>query len=240
MSKTTTKKHRVVPRKEWIAARKALLRKEKEFTHLREELAEQRRALPWERVEKEYTFETPTGKQTLADLFGDKSQLIIYQFMFAPDWEDGCPHCSFWADHYDGMQPHLKQRDVSFVVISRAPLAKIERFKKRMGWQFKWVSSKETDYNYDYQASFRPDDIDRKSAMYNYETVNTNFTDREGISVFFKDEKGRIFHTYSTYARGIDAVNPTYQFLDLAPKGRDEKPNFPHDWVRLHDRYDKA
>jgi len=227
---------RIVSRKEWNTARKALLKKEKQFTHLREELAEQRRALPWERIEKEYIFDTPSGKQTLSDLFHGKSQLVIYQFMFAPEWDEGCPHCSFWADHYDAMLPHLKQRDVSFVVVSRAPLNKLEQFKKRMSWRFKWVSSA-GDYNYDYQASFHAEDIERGKVVYNYETVDMRMADREGISVFYKDKDGAIFHTYSTYARGIDAVNPTYQFLDLVPKGRDEKPGHAQDWVRHHDRY---
>jgi predicted dithiol-disulfide oxidoreductase (DUF899 family) len=233
----TPHKHEIVSREDWIKARMALLRTEKEFTHMRERLAEERRALPWEEIEKQYVFDAPNGKETLSDLFADKSQLVIYQFMFAPEWNEGCPHCSFWADHYDAMLPHLKQRDVSFVVVSRAPLEKIERFQKRMGWHFKWVSSGQTDYNYDFQASFRQEDIDRKSVFYNYQAGNMPMTDREGISVFYKDEAGKIFHTYSTYARGIDAVNPTYQFLDLVPKGRDEHSKNPQDWVRHHDRY---
>jgi len=231
------KKHAVVSHEDWITARKVLLKKEKEFTHLREQLAEQRRALPWEKVEKEYVFENLNGKETLSDLFGNKSQLVIYQFMFAPEWEEGCPHCSFWADHYAGMLPHLQQRDVSFVVVSRAALTTIERFKKRMGWRFKWVSSAQTDYNYDFQASFQPEDIERKTVFYNYQTVDMRMPDREGISVFYKDEEGTIFHTYSTYARGIDPVNSTYQFLDLVPKGRNENPKNTQDWVRHHDRY---
>src|SRR5262249_50646477 len=232
------KKHEVVSRQDWITARKALLKTEKEFTHMRERLAEERRALPWEKLEKEYVFESEKGKETLADLFGKKSQLVIYQFMFAPEWEEGCPHCSFWADHYDAMLPHLNARDVSFVLVSLAPLNKIQRFKGRMGWRFKWVSSAQTDYNYDFQASFRPEDIARKEVFYNYQTVDMPLTDREGISVFCKDADGSIFHTYSTYARGIDPVNPTYQFLDLVPKGRDENPQNPQDSVRYHDRYD--
>jgi predicted dithiol-disulfide oxidoreductase (DUF899 family) len=231
------KKYEVVSRQDWITARKALLKTEKDFTHMRERLAEERRALPWEKVEKEYVFEGENGKETLADLFGKKSQLVMYQFMFAPEWEEGCPHCSFWADHYDGMLPHLNARDVSFVVVSRAPFTKIERFKKRMAWRFKWVSSGQTDYNYDFQASFRPEDIERKAVFYNFQTTDLPLTDREGISVFYKEGDGTIFHTYSTYARGIDPVNPTYQFLDLVPKGRDEKPDNPQDWVRYHDRY---
>jgi predicted dithiol-disulfide oxidoreductase (DUF899 family) len=229
--------HEVVSHEDWIKARTALLKKEKEFTHLREELAEQRRALPWETVERAYVFDAPGGKETLSDLFANRSQLVIYQFMFPPEWEEGCKHCSYWADHYDGMLPHLKQRDVSFVVVSRAPVQKLEQFKKRMGWGFKWVSSGATDYNYDYQASFRQGDTASGRVFYNYEPVDMRMTDREGISVFYKDAGGEIFHTYSTYARGIDAVNPTYQFLDLVPKGRDEKPDPPQKWVRHHDRY---
>src|SRR5215813_11434859 len=171
-------KHAVVSHEDWITARKALLKKEKEFTHFREQLAQQRRALPWEKVDKAYVFENSNGKETLSDLFGNKSQLVIYQFMFAPEWEEGCPHCSFWADHYDAMLPHLKQRDVSFVVVSRAPLNKLEQFKKRMSWRFKWVSSA-GDYNYDYQASFHAEDIERGKVVYNYETVDMRMADRE-------------------------------------------------------------
>jgi predicted dithiol-disulfide oxidoreductase (DUF899 family) len=237
MAKVNHNTHAVVSHKDWIEARKTLLKKEKKLTHLREEVAEQRRALPWEKVEKEYIFDAPGGKETLSDLFADNSQLVVYQFMFAPEWEEGCKHCSFWSDHYDGMLPHVTARDVSFVVVSRAPLDKLERFKKRMGWRFKWVSSGATDYNYDHQASFRPEDTASGHVFYNYETVDMRMTDREGISVFYKDSDGAIFHTYSTYARGIDAVNPTYQFLDLVPKGRDEKPDPPQKWVRYHDRY---
>ena len=233
-------KHKVVSKKKWLAARKALLVKEKKFTHLREQLAQQRRLLPWVKVEKEYLFEGPKGRETLSDLFDGKSQLVVYHFMFGPDWEEGCSHCSFWADHYDGMVVHLNQRDVSFVAVSRAPLAEILPFKKRMGWEFKWVSSFPNDFNYDYHASFRPEEIKKGSVFYNYENVDMgDMTDREGISVFFKDKKGKIFQTYATFARGIDMVNTTYQFLDLVPKGRDEKPDDPQDWVRYHDRYDR-
>jgi predicted dithiol-disulfide oxidoreductase (DUF899 family) len=233
------KGHRVVSHDAWIAERKELLKKEKKFSRLREELAAERRALPWEKVEKPYLFEGPEGKKSLSDLFGKRSQLAVYQFMFAPDWEEGCPHCSFWADHYDGMGSHLSQRDVSFVVISRAPLSKIEAFRKRMGWRFPWLSSGSTDYNYDFQASFRPEDIAKGTLTYNYEEVPMDMTDREGISVFYRDSGGAIYHTYSTYARGIDMVNTTYQFLDLVPKGRDENPESPQDWVRFHDRYER-
>jgi len=229
-------KHKVVSREHWIAARKRLLVNEKKFTHLRDRLAEERRKLPWVKVDENYVFEGPNGRETLAQLFGKKSQLIVYHFMFGPGWKEGCPHCSFWADHYDGMQPHLKARDVSFVVISRAPWPEIKPFKKRMGWSFKWMSSNRNDFNYDYHVSFRPEDIQRKRVFYNYVTGPMPMTDREGISVFVKDKKGNIFHTYSTFARGIDIVNTTYHFLDLVPKGRDEHGRGQF-WVRYHDRY---
>lgn len=228
--------HKVVSRKDWIAARKSLLAKEKKFTHLREKLAQERRDLPWVKVDKNYAFEGPNGRETLAQLFGKKSQLVVYHFMFGPEWKEGCPHCSFWADQYDGMLPHLKARDVNFVVVSRAPLGEIKPFKKRMGWGFKWVSSFRNVFNYDYHASFRPEDIKRGRVFYNYVTGPMPMTDREGISVFTKDKRGNIFHTYSTFARGIDMVNPTYQFLDLVPKGRDERGRGQF-WVRYHDRY---
>jgi predicted dithiol-disulfide oxidoreductase (DUF899 family) len=231
--------HDVVSHDEWIAARKALLAEEKEFTHRREELARRRRALPWEKVEKEYVFDGPRGKESLSDLFDGRSQLIVYHFMFPAEDDQGCPICSFWADHYDATLVHLNHRDVSFAVISRAPLAKIEAFKKRMGWRFKWVSSGGTDFNYDFQASFRPEDLKRGTAVYNYVPFTLEMADREGISVFYRDESGQVFHTYSTYARGIDMVNGTYQFLDLVPKGRDEQDlEFSQQWVRYHDRYD--
>lgn len=189
-------------------------------------------------VGKEYVFDGPNGKETLPDLFEGRSQLVVYHFMFSPEWDEGCPHCSFWADHYDGMGVHLNHRDVSFVVVSRAPLARIEPFKKRMGWHFKWVSSSQNDFNYDYQASFTPEQIRSGEVFYNYEKIKMSMADREGISVFCKDESGSIFHTYSCYARGIDMVNPTYQFLDLVPKGRDEHGRSQF-WVRHHDRYNE-
>jgi predicted dithiol-disulfide oxidoreductase (DUF899 family) len=229
-------KHPVVSHAKWLAARKKLLVKEKAFSHRREDLARQRRALPWEKVEKNYVFEGPDGSQKLAELFGSRSQLVVYHFMFAPEATAGCPHCSFWADHYDGMQLHLPQRDVSFAVVSRAPLSRILPFKKRMGWSFTWVSSAGSDFNYDFQASFEPKG---GKVFYNYQTVAMDMKDREGISVFYKDPGGAIYHTYSCYARGIDMVNGTYQFLDLVPKGRDEdKLDFTQAWVRHHDRYE--
>ena len=230
--------HPVVSHQEWLSARAAFLAKEKEFTRLRDEVSRQRRELPWEKVDKSYVFEGPGGKETLAELFGKRSQLLVYHFMFSPDWDEGCPHCSFWADHYDGMVVHLEHRDVSLVVISRAPLAKIQPFKKRMGWRFKWVSSSQTDFNYDYGVSFSPQELRDETAFYNYVRTDPGPADREGLSAFYRDERGALFHTYSTYARGIDLLNGTYNFLDLAPKGRDEDDlESPQAWVRHHDRY---
>jgi predicted dithiol-disulfide oxidoreductase (DUF899 family) len=232
------KGHPVVSREEWLAARKVFLAREKEFNRLRDELARQRRQLPWEKVEKPYLFDTPGGQQTLAQLFGDKSQLAVYHFMFGADWKEGCPSCSFWADSFDGTHVHLRQRDVSFVAVSRAPLAKIEAFKKRMGWSFPWVSSAPSDFNFDFQASFRPEQIASGAVFYNYKTEPMDMSDREGFSAFYKDGAGTVFHTYSTYARGIDLINSTYNILDLLAKGRDEeKLEFTQAWVRHHDKY---
>ena len=232
--------HPVVPRKEWLAARAMLLEREKEFTRLRDALNRQRRELPWVKVGKSYVFDGPRGKETLADLFAKKSQLVVYHFMFSPAWDEGCRHCSFWADHYDGIGRHLPHRDATLVAISRAPLAKIEAFKKRMGWRFKWVSSFQSDFNYDYHVSFRPEEIRSGPVFYNYEKTKMNMEDREGVSVFYKDGSGAVFHTYSSYARGIDMLNGTYHFLDLLPKGRDEERlNFTQAWVRHHDKYEE-
>jgi predicted dithiol-disulfide oxidoreductase (DUF899 family) len=231
--------HAVVSRQEWLSARTAFLAKEKEFTRLRDELNRQRRALPWVRVDKAYVFEGPDGRATLAELFGRRSQLVVYHFMFSPEWDAGCPHCSFWADHYDGMLVHLDHRDVSFVVVSRAPLAKIEAFKRRMGWRFGWVSSSPTDFNFDFSASFTLQDVRAGSAFYNFRLTDPGSTDRAGLSVFYKDDHGTVFHTYSTYARGIDLLNGAYNCLDLAPKGRDEDGlESRQAWVRYHDQYE--
>jgi predicted dithiol-disulfide oxidoreductase (DUF899 family) len=230
-------KHRVVSRDEWIAARTAFLVKEKEFTKARDRLSAERRELPWVEVDKTYVFDGPNGKETLADLFAGSSQLIVYHFMFGPDWEEGCPSCSFWADNYNGITIHLKHRDVQLVAISRAPIAKLEAYRKRMGWSFKWVSSFSNDFNRDYHVSFTPEE--QKDAYYNFERRGFGTSEAPGISVFYKDENGRIYHAYSCYARGLDAVNGTYQLLDLVPKGRDEA-GLPYTmaWVRRHDRYD--
>ena len=240
MSTTMTKEKlsKVVPQAEWVAARKNLLVQEKEFSRLRDELSRQRRELPWEKVEKKYVFEGPAGKETLAELFGERSQLIVYHFMFGPGWKEGCPSCSFLGDHFEGSVVHLANRDTTLVVVSRATLPKIEAFKKRMGWRFKWVSSNGSDFNFDYQVSASNDEKAKKKVYYNYEMTEFPSEERPGASVFYKDGKGEIFHTYSTYARGLDMLIGAYNFLDLTPKGRDEE-GLAHSmaWVRHHDRY---
>jgi predicted dithiol-disulfide oxidoreductase (DUF899 family) len=229
--------HAVAPHTEWVEARKVLLAKEKEFSRAREQLAQQRRDLPWEAVTSEYVFEGPGGKQTLSDLFDGRSQLIVYHFMFDPTWDEGCPHCSYWADNFDGAPVHLNARDVTLTAISRAPLAKLSAYKQRMGWTFPWVSSFGTDFNQDLGVSFAPGDVANDATVYNYGSIAPGFGEREGISVFCKNGEGEVFHTYSTYARGIDMVNGTYQFLDLVPKGRGEPAGDPQFWVRRHDQY---
>ena len=230
--------HPVLSRREWLSVRTAFLAKEKEFTRLRDQLSRQRRELPWVKVDKAYEFDGPAGRETLADLFAGKGQLVVYHFMFAPEWDEGCPSCSFWADNFNGIDTHLDQRDVTFVAISRASLAKIESFKKRMGWTFKWVSSGRSDFNFDYNVSFTPDQRSGGTTFYNYSKTDPGQADREGISVFLNDGAGTIYHTYSCYARGIDIVNGAYHFLDLVPKGRDEDGlGFTQAWVRYHDRY---
>jgi predicted dithiol-disulfide oxidoreductase (DUF899 family) len=230
-------KHELVSRDAWLAARKAFLVKEKEFTRQRDRLSAERRALPWVAVEERYVFDTPEGRQSLSDLFGGSSQLLVYHFMFGPDWEEGCPSCSFWADNYNGIGTHLEHRDVQLVAVSRAPLTKLEAYRKRMKWTFKWVSSLGNDFNRDYHVSFSPEEKD--TAFYNYEARGFGSSEAPGLSAFLKDSDGRIFHTYSCYGRGLDAVNGAYQMLDLVPKGRDEA-GLPHPmaWVRRHDRYD--
>jgi len=234
--------HKIVSHDEWIAARKAYLVEEKAFSRARDALARKRRELPWERVDKRYVFDGPNGKESLADLFGGKSQLIVYHFMLGPGWEAGCPSCSYLADHFDGSVVHLAQRDASFVVISRAPVAEIEKFKKRMGWRFKWVSSFGSDFNADHQVSATAEEQAGGKVIYNYEFIDKfPSEERPGCSVFYKDAAGAVFHTYSTYGRGLDILIGTYNFLDLAPKGRDEEGlAWSMAWVRHHDRYDDA
>jgi predicted dithiol-disulfide oxidoreductase (DUF899 family) len=231
--------HQVVSPEAWVAAREQLLTKEKEFTRLRDQLSQGRRDLPWVQVTKQYLFDGPEGKQTLGQLFNGRSQLIVYHFMFGPDWEVGCKSCSFWADNFNGIVPHLNQRDVTFVAVSRAPLEKLQAFATRLGWSFKWVSSSRSGFNYDYNVSFTPEDLADGSAIYNYAANKMNMPELPGISVFFKDAEGKVFHTYSCYARGLDMLNTAYHYLDLVPKGRDET-GLPHSmaWVRLRDQYD--
>jgi predicted dithiol-disulfide oxidoreductase (DUF899 family) len=229
--------HAVVGHDEWVEARKRLLAKEKEFTRLRDEMSSQQRGLPWEAVEKDYVFEGPDGARSLAELFAGRSQLLVYHFMFDPGDDVGCPICSFWADNFDPIVVHLHARDVTMVAISLAPYAKLAAYRERMGWRFPWFSSHGTDFNFDYGASFTPEQVD--ATLYNYGTLVPGGPQREGLSVFYGDEGGRIFHTYSAYARGIDTVNTAYNYLDLVPKGRDEQPPGPR-WVRRHDEYERA
>ena len=235
--------HRVVSHDEWLAARKQFLAKEKEFTRLRDQLSQERRELPWERVDKNYVFDGPGGKETLAQLFDGRSQLVVYHFMFDPDWDAGCPHCSFWADNFNGIPVHLSHRDVTMVAISRAPIAKLEAYRKRMGWSFKWLSSFGSDFNFDYYASFTPDEVKDSTAYFNYERRKpAGGEDVVGISAFVKDEAGseNIFHTYSTYSRGVDMLNGAYHYIDLTAKGRDEAGHdFSQYWVRRRDEYDR-
>lgn len=228
----------VVSHAEWVTARKQLLKKEKEFTRLRDELSRERRGLPWEKVEKAYQFDSARGKVTLSDLFDGRGQLLIYHFMFAPEWEQGCSSCSLVADHFDGTLLHLANRDTTLVVVSRAPMEKIEAFKKRMEWKFEWVSSFGSDFNFDYGVSFAPEDRAEGRVYYNYSVGGFPQDEAPGASVFTKGEDGELFHTYSTYARGLDILMGTYNLLDLVPKGRDEQGlGFTMSWVRHHDRY---
>ena len=233
--------HTVVSQNEWLAARKALLAKEKEFTRARDELSRQRRKLPWVKIEKNYMFDTPNGRKPLADLFDGCSQLIVYHFMLGPGWKEGCPSCSYLADHFDGAAIHLAQRDVTLTVVSRAPLDEIDAYKRRMGWLFPWVSSYGTDFNRDFHVSFTKDEMASKKAYYNYTTGGFPSEEAPGMSVFYKNEAGEIFHTYSVYARGLDILVGAYNFLDHAPKGRDEDAlPWSMAWARRHDEYEPA
>jgi predicted dithiol-disulfide oxidoreductase (DUF899 family) len=239
MSTATMEKntHKVVSPAEWLAARKEFLKKEKEFTHLRDELSRQRRELPWEKVGKNYVFEGPGGTETLADLFEGCAQLVIYHFMFGPGWKEGCQSCSYLADSFDGARLRLAQRDTTLAVVSRATLPEIEAFKKRMGWQFPWVSSFGTDFNYDFHVAFSKEEIAAGNAYYNFGTQGFPSEEGPGLSAFYKWGE-EIFHTYSSYARGLDILIPTYNFLDMTAKGRDEDSlSYPMAWVRHHDRY---
>lgn len=231
--------HPVVSQAEWLKARKAHLEKERELTHLRDQLFKERRALPWVKVEKNYVFEGPNGKESLADLFDGRSQLIVYHFMFGPGRKEGCPGCSFISDHLDGANLHLPHHDVTLVAVSRAPWQEFQEFKKRMGWKFKWMSSSGSDFNYDLGVSFTPEQIKNGEADYNYGITDMAEEELHGTSVFFRDPKGNIFHTYSTYARGDDILIGTHNLLDLTPKGRDEKKG-AMDWLRHHDKYENS
>lgn len=237
-SKTATP--RIGTRKEWLAARLELLQEEKALTRQSDALAAKRQTLPWVRVDKPYVFDTGEGKRTLAELFGGRRQLLVQHFMLGPDWEQGCPSCSFMADHSDGMTIHLAHRDTTLVAISRAPLAEIERFRRRMGWQFPWVSSHGSSFNYDFGVSFTPEQLAR-GIDYNFGPWPYPYEELPGVSVFVRDESGEVFHTYSTYGRGVEVMMGTYRMLDLTPKGRDEKNvEYKMEWVRHHDRYEDA
>jgi predicted dithiol-disulfide oxidoreductase (DUF899 family) len=241
IAEVSTVNHPVVSRELWMAERKTLLAREKELTRLRDEIARERRALPWERVGKNYVFETPEGRRTLAELFEGRSQLLVQHFMFAPGWEQGCKSCSYMADHNDGANVHLAQRDVTLLAVSRAPLADIERFRSRMGWQFKWVSSFANDFNHDFGVTFTPEEKAGGEVYYNYVMQPFPQGEAPGISVFYKDDAGDVFHTYSTYGRGVEVMMGAYNLLDLTPKGRDEDHlSYTMEWVRHHDRYDPA
>ncbi len=231
-------KQRVVSHEEWLAARQALLAKEKEFTRRRDELSALRRELPWEAVRKEYRFEGERGRQTLPELFAGRSQLIVYHFMFLPEWDAGCPHCSHWADNFNGGIVHLNHRDVTMIAVSRAPYAKLAAYSKRMGWSFTWVSSHGSDFNLDFGVAFSAQELKDQRAFYNYTWQDPGVSEREGVSVFFRDEDGGVFHTYSAYARGIDLLNTDYNLLDITPRGRDEGGRGPF-WVRRRDEYDR-
>jgi predicted dithiol-disulfide oxidoreductase (DUF899 family) len=230
---------KVVSHEDWIAARKAHLAAEKDFSRARDALAAARRELPWELVDKDYSFEGPDGTETLADLFAGKSQLIVYHFMLGPGWDEGCPSCSYLADHFDGAMYHLPHRDVTMVVVSRAPYAEIQKYQKRMGWTFKWVSSAGSDFNFDYQASARPEEVEKNQVYYNYTVDSFPSDEMPGLSVFAKGDDGKVYHTYSSYGRGLDMFIGAYHFLDTVPKGRDEANlDWSMQWVRRHDSYD--
>jgi predicted dithiol-disulfide oxidoreductase (DUF899 family) len=241
MAEAATVNHPVVSLERWVAERKALLAREKELTRLHDQIARERRALPWVQIEKDYVFDTPEGWRTLSDLFEGRRQLLVQHFMLGPGWEEGCKSCSYMADHVDGMKVHLEHRDVTLMAVSRAPLGEIEVFRRRMGWQFKWVSSYGTDFNHDFGVSFTQDELARDEVYYNFDMQPFPSEEAPGISVFYRNEAGEVFRTYSTYGRGVEVMMGTYSLLDLTPRGRDE-PNrlYAMDWVRHHDRYEQT
>ena len=231
--------HPVASREDWLAQRRALLAREKELTHLGDQIARERRALPWVRLDKTYTFDTPAGRRTLAELFDGRRQLMVQHFMLGPGWEEGCKSCSFMADHLAGAQIHLQQRDLTVTLVSRAPLAEIERFRRRMGWDFKWASSHGSDFNTDFAVSFPPGSRVDGEVVYNYRMTAFPKEEAPGISFFYKDDAGQVFHTYSTFGRGVEAMMMTYDMLDMAPQGRGEEHDaYGMQWVRHHDRYE--
>jgi len=231
--------HQTVSPEKWLEARRELLAAEKDLTRHNDRVAELRRQLPWVKIDEDYVFEGPDGHEKLSDLFDGRRQLLVQHFMLAPGWEEGCKSCSYMADHTDGMVPHLAQRDTTFVAISRAPYEEIVRFRRRMGWKFKWLSSHGTSFNYDFRVSFTPEEAAKGSPAYNYGTMSVGRDELPGVSVFVKDEAGDVFHTYSTYGRGVEVMMGTYRMLDLTPKGRDEQDlSFTMAWVRHHDRYE--
>ena len=228
-----------VSKEEWLQARKALLQKEKEFTRLRDELSAERRKLPKLKIEKDYRIIGNEGEVGFAELFGDCSQLAVYHFMFGPDWEEGCPSCSFWADNYNGVDVHLRHRDINLIAVSRAPLEKLNAYKQRMGWSFNWYSSQRNDFNFDFKVSFTEEQRESKDLLYNFGTLPFGMDEAPGFSVFYKDEQGNIYHTYSTFARGLDIFNAAYHIMDMTPKGRDEADlAFTMGWLRRRDQYE--
>ncbi len=231
--------HPVVSREEWLSARKEHLAKEKEFTRLRDQLSQSRRELPWVKIEKEYQFHSSQGEETLSDLFEGRSQLIVYHFMYGSEWEEGCPSCSFWADNFNGTSIHLNHRDITLIAVSRAKLETLEAYRQRMGWNFKWVSSFGSDFNADFHVSFTPEEMEKGEMFYNFRVGQFPSDEAPGISVFYKNEQGETFHTYSCYSRGLDMMNGAYHFMDLAPKGRDED-SLPYTmaWLRRRDQYE--
>jgi predicted dithiol-disulfide oxidoreductase (DUF899 family) len=230
---------KIVSRQEWLDARRKFLQEEKDFTRLRDQLSQRRRELPWVRVDKEYVFDGPDGRQSLSELFEGRSQLIVYHFMYGPDWQEGCPSCSYLADNFNGIDIHLKHRDTSLIAVSRAPLDILQAYRQRMGWTFKWLSSFDSDFNYDYHVSFTAEEIEKGEMFYNFNLGQFPADEAPGISVFYQNEAGEIFHTYSCYARGLDILIGAYNFLDLLPKGRDEDDlEFTMAWLRRHDQYE--
>jgi len=231
--------NKVVSQQEWLNARRRHLEREKEFTRLRDELSEERRKLPWVKVDKEYRFDSIDGRLLLPDLFGGASQLIVYHFMYGPDWEEGCPSCSFWADNFNGIDIHLKHRDINLVAVSRAPLETLQAYRERMGWGFKWVSSYQSDFNFDFQASFTAEEMEKGEMFYNFSTNSFPSDEGPGVSAFYKNNRNEVFHTYSTYARGLDMLNGAYHYMDIAPRGRDEQDlSFTMEWLRRRDQYE--